>query len=199
MPPSATRPDVEIARDAAMGLTGARGRMEICGMKLLRVLLIPLACIAAAGCAKKKVEISESARREASLHVSEAQFALSIRDYARAEPLLAKAAALTPDVPALWFELGKTRMRLNQRGPAREAYRAALAGYAESAKSQPAEPQWVTNQIAVLVLLGRTDEARALLEQMPGRFPDNPDVRAYVEHKPIDAMLADPKAKELAL
>jgi Flp pilus assembly protein TadD len=169
-------------------------------MKLLRLVLIFFAAAGfAAGCAKKKKEITESARREAQLHVSEAQFALSVRDYARAEPLLAKAAELTPDVPGLWVELGKTRVRLNQRAAAKTAYREALAGFEELAKTRKTDPQWLSQQVTVLVLLGRVDEARVLLDKMLALFPDNRDVKAYVERKPVDAMLADPKVKELAL
>ncbi len=169
-------------------------------MKLLRLLLVPLAVVVlAAGCAKKKKEITDSARREASLHVSEAQFALSVRDYARAEPLLAKAAELTPDVPGLWLELGKTRMKLNNRSGAKAAYKEALAGYEEAAQNRKTDPQWPLQQATVLVFLGRADEARALLEKLPAQFPDNRDVKFYVDRKPVDAMLADPKVKELSL
>src|ERR1044072_4088310 len=101
-------------------------------MKLLRLLLVAGATAGLFGCGKKSAAkaaaISDSARKEAALHVSEAQFALSVRQWDRAEPLLAKAAALTPDVPGLWLELGKTRMRLKQRGPAKTAYEKALVG-----------------------------------------------------------------------
>ena len=60
-------------------------------MKLLRLLVTAGVLLLGAGCggAKKKKEITEANRKEASLNVSEAQFALSVRDYARAEPLLA--------------------------------------------------------------------------------------------------------------
>jgi Flp pilus assembly protein TadD len=168
-------------------------------MKLLGLFVVPLVVALAAGCGAKKKEITEAHRQEAALHVSEAQFALSVRDWARAEPLLAKAAELTPDVPALWRDLGIARRRLNQSGPAKTAYRAALAGFEEAAKNRPTEPQLVVEQVKVLVLLGRVDDARALLDKLPAKFPEDRNVKAFVDSKPIDQMLADPKFKELAL
>lgn len=170
-------------------------------MKWLRLLSSVLVLALGAGCgAKKKTkEITDSQRREAALHLSEAQFALSVRDWARAEPLLAKAADLAPDEPGLWLDLGMTRMRLKQRDTAKTAYQEALAAFREAAKKEPANPQWVVQQVTTLVVLGRPDEARALVDKLPGLFPDNVEIKRFVAAKPVDKMLADPKLKELTL
>src|SRR4051812_27367951 len=82
-----------------------------------------------AGCKPKVKEISSLQRREAESLASEAKFALSVRDVARAETSLARATALCPDVGDYWLELGRCRVKLGNRGAAKEAYKSALAVY----------------------------------------------------------------------
>lgn len=165
----------------------------------LLVAVLGVAALSACGGGKKKAEVSESKRKEATLHVSEAQFALSVRDYARAEPLLAKAAELAPDTGDYWLILGQTRMRLGQKDAARTAYKRALAAFEDDAKEKKTEPQPVLQQITTLALLGRIDDAKALIEKLPARFPDNRAIRTYSDGKALDRMMSDPKFKELAL
>lgn len=169
-------------------------------MKLTRIFLMAATILAlASGCGVKKKEITSLQRKEAANLVSEAQFAVTLRDYARAEGVLAKAAELCPDTAEYWISLGSARMRLGQRDAAKKAYQSGLAAYEQEAAEKKTDPQPVLQQVTVLALLGRVDEARALLEKIPARFPDNRTIRAAVEGKMLDRMLADPKFKEVAL
>lgn len=152
------------------------------------------------GCGGKP-EVTERQRKEADHLVAEANFALTLRDWARAEGLLVKAAGLVPDNGDVWTMLGSTRVRLGQKSGAREAYQKGLKAYeAEAAlpemKNDP-EP-WL-DQVYVLAALGRLGEARSLVEKVGRQFPSHPRVRAFVGGKQLEQLLADPKFKEVAL
>ncbi len=167
-------------------------------MKLARIFFAAAVVAGAVGCAKKK-EITSLQRKEAATLVSEAQFALTLRDYPRAEDLFAKASVLCPDTGQFWTRLGTTRMKLGQRATAKDAYQKALEAFEDEAKEKKTEPQPVLEQVTVLILLGRVDDARALVGKLPARFPDNRNVRTFVEGKTLDRMLADPSFKEVSL
>lgn len=152
-----------------------------------------------AGCGKK--EIPELQRKQADHLFAEAEFAITLRDWARAEGLLAQAAALVPDNGVVWTNLGSVRVRLNQKGAAKDAYLKALKAYeAEAAADKTkADPEPWLKQVYVLALLGRANDGRALLEKTARQFPSDRNVKAFVERKQFDAMLADPNFKQAAL
>jgi len=166
-------------------------------MRRLPFILLLLTAALTAGCGRK--EIPTLQRKEAANLVSEAQFALTLRDYARAEPLLAKAAALCPDTPEYWQSLGAVRRRLNNRPGAKDAYeqmlKAARAQYKADAKKTDA----LLLQVYALALLGRTDDARAALAKALKSNPDDRTLGAFADGKQFDRILADPTFKELAL
>jgi Flp pilus assembly protein TadD len=151
------------------------------------------------GCGAKKKEVTELQRKESAHHASEAQFALTVRDFARAETSLAKAAELTPDEAALWVNLGAARMKQGKREAAKDAYRRALAVHEGEAKQNKTDPHAWLEQVYVLALLGRSDDARAKLDKAAKAFPDHRDVKAFVEGRQLERILADPKFKETAL
>jgi Flp pilus assembly protein TadD len=151
------------------------------------------------GCGAKKKEITELERKEASLLVSEAQFAMSLRNWAEAETALAKAVEKTPDNPTLWVSLGAMRVRLGKRSEAKSAYESALKTFEAEAKEDKTDPEPWLQQVYVLALLGRTDAGRAMLDKTAKQFPDHRNVKMFVEGKQFDQMLADPKFKEAAL
>ena len=153
-----------------------------------------------AGCKPRVKEITSLQRREAGGLVSEAKFALSVRDVARAETTLARAVALCPDIGDTWLELGRCRMKLGNRSGAKEAYLSALAAYKDDAARDPAiRAPSLIRQIYVLALLGRVDEARAVLAKARKELPDHADLRGFDQGRQIDQMLASPVFKEVAL
>src|SRR5690606_902015 len=122
-----------------------------------------------------------------------------LKDFARAEGLLAKAAELTPDSGELWLRLGMTRMRLGQRDAARKAYQQGFDALRAVAAEQKDNADVRLEQVTALVLLGRRDEAKKLVEKLGRDFAQHRAVRAYVDNHTLDRLLADPQLKELAL
>lgn len=167
---------------------------------LTLVVAVTLA-LGATGCGAKKKEITELQRKEADHLVAEADFAMNMRDWARAEGVLAKATSLVPDNGVYWTSLGAMRVRLGNKAGAKDAYLSALKAYEEEAaadKTKADVEPWL-KQVYVLALLGRVGDGRSLLEKINRQFPGNRNVRAFIEGKQFDAMLADPLFKQAAL
>lgn len=174
-------------------------------MKTSRFILVALigAALAGAGCSKskKKTEITDLQRKQADLLMSEAQSATLFRNWAEAEERIAKAAELCPDTGHFWVSLGAVRKKLGKNDAAKSAYKSALSAFedeAEKEKDKKLTDPWL-QQVYVLALLGRVDDARARLEKIAKQFPNDPAVVQWVGMKRLDAMLADPKFKENAL
>jgi Flp pilus assembly protein TadD len=171
-------------------------------MNLMKNRLMTMAALAAlvvtGGCGKGK-EITSLQRREAETLVSEAQFAVQVKDFARAEGAMTNATALCPDTGSYWIDLGAMRVRLGKKDLARSAYQSGLKAYEAAAAAAPTDVRPMLQQVYVLGLLGRTDDARAVLAKGQKQFPDDRTVRAFAEGKQIDKMIADPRFKEIAL
>lgn len=161
------------------------------------------AAFASAGCGAKKQppkkEITELQRKEAAHLASEADFAITVRQWERAEGLLAKAAELCPDTPEYWITLGTVRVRHGNRSGAKSAYETALAVYETDAGESATDSEPWLQQVYVLALLGRVDDARARLDKAAKQFPNDRAVRAFIEQKRLDAIVADPTFKQIAL
>ena len=159
-------------------------------------LLILLACCVA-GCSKKK-EITPSNRKEGAALAGEASFAISVRDFTRAEGLLTQATQVCPDNPDYWVGLGTARRKLDNRAGAKEAFQSALSASRDVSKRDPKNSQSLLQQVYLLALLGKVDDARATLEKARTNHPDDRNVHAFVENKQLDRLLADPGFKELS-
>jgi TolA-binding protein len=90
-------------------------------------------------------------------------------------------------------------MRQNNRSGAKDAYEHALEAYADEADARKTDPDPWLKQAYALALLGRVDDAHALLEKTAKRFPDNRNVRTFIEAKQLDRILAEPSFKDIAL
>ncbi len=144
-------------------------------------------------------EITSLERKEAANLASEAQFALTLRDWPRAAKLLARAAELSPDTGDLWLNLGAALRRTGDLRGARSAYTTAVAAYSEQAARAPADARLILQEIYALGLLGRVDEARQVLARARARHPENRDLRLFAETGEFERMQASPGFKELAL
>lgn len=168
-------------------------------MKVIPLLLTLVALLAFSGCKPKPKDISPLQRKEAASLVSEAQFALTLRDYARAEPLFEKASKLCPDVGDYWVNLGVTRRRLGNKSGAKSAYEKAASAYHDAHDINPKEPEPFLQEVYVLALLGKMDDARKALGKAHKALPDNRAVKGFVENKQLDRIIEDPTFKEIAL
>jgi tetratricopeptide (TPR) repeat protein len=173
-------------------------------MKSTRRVVAVLAALmlaAVSGCKPKPKPVTELQRKEAEHLMAEAGFAVNLRDWSRAEGLLAKAVQSDPNNGVYWLTLGSMRVRLGNKAGAKAAYEGALNAYQVEAEvaAQKNDPEPWLKQVQVLALMGRTDDARAMLEKTAKRFPDNRSVRAFVDGKQFDEMITDPVFKQVAL
>ncbi|HEX2853159.1 MAG TPA: tetratricopeptide repeat protein [Opitutaceae bacterium] len=167
-------------------------------MKRIFILFIALGFLLG-GCGRRAKEITSLQRKEAETLASEADFAMTLRDLPRTESLLTKVVALCPDNGEYWVNLGAVRMRLGEREKAKTAYQSALAAYKDAAKLEPLNTERILQQVYILALLGRVDEARKLVEQTQKKFPEDRFVREFVQEKQFDRMLAERNFKEVSL
>jgi predicted Zn-dependent protease len=161
-----------------------------------RLALVIAAALALVGCRAK--EITQLERDEAANDVSDADFAVTIKDWPRAEGMYAKAAALCPDEADVWMNLGIVRMRLHNPGDARTAYKAALSAYKDNLKKDPGQSALVIRIAYVLTVLGRPDEARSEVADALQKTPDDTRLKEFSDDKAIDKMLADPGVKAVS-
>jgi tetratricopeptide (TPR) repeat protein len=161
-----------------------------------RVALLLAAALTLSGCHRK--EITKLERDQAADMVSEAEFAVTLKEWSRAEGLYAKAVQLCPDTGDIWVNLGIVRMRLNDHGSARSAYKSALAAYKEAIARDPKNAQAVLHRAYVLVILGRADEARSAIEDARAANPGDRLLRDFSENRGMEKMLADPGLKSLS-
>ena len=171
-----------------------------------RYVLLTALCVCAvaalAGCKpkpEKPKEIPKAQRVEAANMASEADFALQIKDYARAEKALSRAVELDPDFISYWIDLGLCRRKLNNIDGARTAYKQAIVVCEKAFAADPKNGHIVIAEARVLVLLNRGDEARKLLDKAHREHPDDRDITAFWQAKGVDRMVNDPDLKQYAL
>jgi len=160
-----------------------------------RLALVLAAGVVLAGCRAR--EITKLERDEAANVVSEAEFALTMKDWPRAEGLYAKAVALTPDQGETWVRLGVVRVRLKNPGGAKDAYKSAVSAFEDDYNKHPENTGSVIREATVLVILGRVDEARSVVDKAYAKSPDDRRLRSFVEMKGVDKIIADPGLKEI--
>ncbi len=156
--------------------------------------------LCSAGCGQADPKETELRRKQSEHLVAEADFAVNLREWTRAEGLLLKAAELTPENGEIWISIGATRVLRGDKAQARAAYEKALSLFAAVASEKsgaPAEP-WL-RQVHVLALLGREKDARGLLEKASRRLQGNREVKAYLDLRELDRLLADPSFTRLRL
>ena len=154
-----------------------------------------------AACGKPRKEITELQRKEAAHLATEAQFAMNMRDWTRAERVLTQIVQTVPDEGVYWTSLGAMRLKLGNRAGAQQAYQEALKAYEDEAAADKTKAEvepWL-KQVQVLAMLGRIDDARKRLDQVVKKFPQDRRVRAFVDGKQFDKMIADPMFKQGAL
>ena len=161
-----------------------------------RLALLLAAALALCSCRHK--EITRLEREEAANAASEADFAVTVKELSRAEGLYSKAAALCPDTGDYWLNLGVVRVRMGDKGGARSAYKSALGAYRDAEERDPADSRSVIRRIYVLVVLGRPDDARSVLDEARARNPGDRLLRSFSENGGLQKMLADPALKSVS-
>jgi tetratricopeptide (TPR) repeat protein len=168
---------------------------------LMKRSVVLLACVFAllsAGCSREPKEVSDGVKAEAATMMSEAQFALSIREYSRAEELIRKALDLRDDVPEYWVSLGMVRCKQDDKSGARPAYEKALKLHTARFKKDR-QPEELAQQAFVLGLLGKTDEALKLLADGLKEFPDSAVMKKMADPRGLPRTFKTEEFKSLMI
>jgi len=137
-------------------------------------------------------------KAEATTLTSEAQFAMQINEFARAEELMQRALKLREDMPEYWVTLGMARRKQDNKEGARSAYKTALEMHADRYKEDHQVEQ-LAQQAFVLALLGRGTEANALLAQGLKDHPDDPVMKKMADPRGLPRTFKTEEFKALAL
>lgn len=167
-------------------------------MKRLLLILSCAAVLFSAGCSKKPKEVPAAVKAEAASLASEAQFAMQIREYARAEELFQRALKLRDDVPEYWVSLGMARRKQDNVDGARKAYKEALELHTDLYKADH-QPEQLAQQAFVLALLGKTDEAIKLLDKGLRDHPDSAVMKKMADPRGLPRTFQSADFKALAL
>jgi tetratricopeptide (TPR) repeat protein len=167
-------------------------------MKPLFFALVCAAVLLAAGCSKQPKEVSEVAKKEAAALISEAQFAMSIREYTRAEELVRRALQLHEAMPEYWVSLGMALRKQENKDGARDAYKTALGLHQDRYKAER-KPEELAQQAFVLALLGKTDEALKTLEKGLKDHADSEVMKKMAHPRGLPRTFQTPEFKALAL
>jgi tetratricopeptide (TPR) repeat protein len=168
-------------------------------MRSFALLFLALAALTVIpACKKKPREYTASEKAQAANYVSEAQFAMQIREFARAEELFQKATTIRDDFPEYWVALGMARRRQDNVKGARQAYEKALGLHTERYQSDK-RPEELVQQAWVTALLGKTDAALKLLQEGSKVHPENETLRKMSTPQGLPRTFQTSQFKDLAL
>lgn len=142
-------------------------------------------------------EISATTKAEAAALVSEAQFALQIREYARAEELMRRTLKLRDDLPEYWVTLGMAAKQAGHASEARPAYEKALTIHRQRYQ-ETKRPEELGQEAWVLALLGRREEALQVLATGRKAHPDNEALRKLADPRGLARTFDTPEFKAMA-
>lgn len=167
-------------------------------MKRLVIVLACVVALVAVGCSKKSKEVPAAVKAEAETLLSEAQFAMQIREFSRAEELIERAIKLRDDMPEYWVSLGMARRKQDDTGGARKAYKKALGLHVARYKADKT-PEELAQQAFVLALLGQREEALKILEQGLKEFPDSQVMKKMADPRGLPRTFETAEFKALML
>ena len=156
-----------------------------------------LALLLLAGCGHK--EISSIDRKTAANQMSEAQFAVTLKDLNRAEGLGLQATKLCPDNADYWFFLGTVQARLAKKSDAKSSYESAYSTYKDAYKATPKNSQIIVQEVYVLICLNRVDDAKSVLQKAIDDNPTDSGLKNFQTSGMIDRMVNDPSVKAISL
>jgi tetratricopeptide (TPR) repeat protein len=169
--------------------------------RILLVLACACACAGAlllTGCSPEPKEYPKAVTAEAASLIGEAQFAMQIREFARAEELIQRALKLRDDMPEYWVSLGMARVRQDNASGARKAYEQGIKLHVARYKKDK-QPSDLMQQAFVTALLGKTDEALKLLEKGLKAHPDDEIVKKMASPRGLPRTFQTPEFKELTV
>jgi Flp pilus assembly protein TadD len=144
-------------------------------MKILPLALVALALVTSCQSSNNanKSRLEQLASQSAS--------ALNAKDYSQAQSFAAQATNIDPQFAEGWVACGMASVQLGQIDRARDAYEHALALHESRHRQNPSNPDQVVQQIFVLSLLGRSDEADAMLKQAQKDYPKDQQITTLAQ------------------
>lgn len=139
------------------------------------ILFIFFMLIVVTGCAKRNDEISARANE---LVVKSAE-AINKGEFENARSLLEKAIKLKPDFAEACVSHGMASVCLWDYVTAKNSYEQALSFHAKRYQNEPSNANHVQQQIFVLVLLGRSAEAKQLLTEAQSRHSGDNQLNTF--------------------
>ena len=107
--------------------------------------------------------------------------ALNAQDYSKAQELAAQATRLDPEFAEAWVGYGMASVKLGQTDLARKAYERALSLHEVRLQQNPSDANQVFQQIFLLELLGRSDQATALLKRAQADHPNDQQISSLAK------------------
>jgi Flp pilus assembly protein TadD len=114
-----------------------------------------------------------SASTDSKALAADSVVALNTQDYTKAQKLAAEATRLDPEFAEAWVGYGMASVKLGQTDRARKAYERALSLHQARLHQNPSDSDQVFQQIFLLALLGRSDEAESLLRRAHSDYPSD--------------------------
>ena len=97
--------------------------------------------------------------------------AMEAKDYVRAEALTRTAVRMDPEFAEGWVALGLSLWWQERQAEAQAAFEEALGAHSRRFEKDPTDSNQLLQQVFVLVLLGREQDALTQLRSAKARFP----------------------------
>ena len=161
------------------------------------IALLAVALLLSFGCHKK--EASKQDQLAAAEAASDAQFAMTIREYPRAQAGYKKATDLMPENGDYWLGAGIAAFKAGDKSAAKSAYKSAANAYKAAYKKDKTALGAANQYVFVEFLLHEPADAKDFLIQVAKDHPENTGLNTFVNSNQLDKMADDPHVKDLAL
>ncbi len=167
------------------------------------LILAVFLCVALVGCKDKpKTPVPSTPKAvaaEVGRIISEAEFAVQMKDFARAETLMNQAIALEKDDARHYMRLAYVAIQQANKTNARAAYEKALKCYIQESKGDGGNPAIILDIINVHLLLRQPAEAQKVLDAAVKQFPKVEDFKIMQKENAIQQMMKDPEIQSLSV
>ena len=147
-------------------------------VRALAMLLMFLWCASCTRPPQNKNSITPQAQQLA----GEGAAAFNATNYSKAQTLSLAATRIDPQFAEAWVGYGMASVRLGQSDQARQGYERALSIYQARHRQNPSDVNQLVQQIFLMALLDRPDEAEKMLRQAHVDFPKDQTLAKLAEN-----------------
>ncbi len=142
-------------------------------MRILLIFLLGLAGCSSFGGKEKTVDVTTGSSKRADQLVAQASQKMQDENFEGAVALLNEAKRLQPEWPRVWTTLGIASARLGNDQMAKKSFKRALAIHEKQYRANPSEVKHVKEQVYLLILLNRDQEAKERLARGQSNHPNS--------------------------